>query len=180
LQQSCEAHERNEDWIRQENPVVQSYWRVQIGAFEGDDRERLSEVPGFSDLRTFALATWGEDLTPSVCGRIIGLLVKNSRGTLSAEDAEQLSLSDAAPRLAPAAPEGDRLKPIEQAVLSIIQRQEKGKGIQGKEIIAALKMEGIDLKESTLRRHTVQRLKQKYGLQNIRAAGGYLIPGNRS
>jgi hypothetical protein len=63
-------------------------------------------------------------------------------------------------------------------VLTIIKKQRRGKGIQGKAIVAALKKKGIELNERTLRRHILPALKQHYGVQNIRAAGGYLIPAS--
>ena len=73
--------------------------------------------------------------------------------------------------------DGDKpkLDTIPQVVLDIIKKQPKGKGIQGKAIISKLKRKGITLAESTLRRHTLPQLKG-YGVINIKAAGGYLIP----
>jgi hypothetical protein len=79
-------------------------------------------------------------------------------------------------RAKPAHAAAPPLKHSEQAVLNIIKNQPKGKGIQGKAIIAALKKKRIDLKETTLRKHILPKLKRFYGVQNIRAAGGYLIP----
>jgi hypothetical protein len=61
-------------------------------------------------------------------------------------------------------------------VLAIIKEQPKGKGIGGKEIIAALEKQGVDLKEGTLRRHILPVLKEYHHVQNIPAAGGYLLP----
>ena len=71
---------------------------------------------------------------------------------------------------------GRSLNATERAVLTIISKQHKGKGIQGKAIITALKKKGIDLKEESLRRHILPILIEHYHVQNIRAAGGYLIP----
>jgi hypothetical protein len=68
------------------------------------------------------------------------------------------------------------LMATERAVLAILKRQRKGRGIQGKAIIAALKKKGIDLQETTLRRHILPKLRQFHGVENVRSAGGYLIP----
>lgn len=65
---------------------------------------------------------------------------------------------------------------IEQAVLIIIRAQPKGKGIQGKEIISALRTQRIKLQESTLRRHILPRLKAHCGIRNERSRGGYFDP----
>jgi repressor of nif and glnA expression len=59
--------------------------------------------------------------------------------------------------------------------LLIIKTQPKGKGINGKGIIKQLKNKGIELAESSLRKHVLPKLKS-YGVVNHRAAGGYLIP----
>jgi hypothetical protein len=53
-------------------------------------------------------------------------------------------------------------------------RSQKGKGIQGKAIITALKKKHIDITESYFRRHIVPKLKQR-GVQNHRSRGGYYI-----
>lgn len=68
------------------------------------------------------------------------------------------------------------LKPTLAAVLDVIRTQPKGKGISGKGIIKALKARKIHLKESTLRRHYVSKLKESFGVVNCPAAGGYLVP----
>jgi hypothetical protein len=60
-------------------------------------------------------------------------------------------------------------------VLSIIKKLPKGKGIIGKEIIKKLQEKGIELEDSTLRRHLLPQLRL-HGVVNIRGAGGYLIP----
>jgi hypothetical protein len=79
-------------------------------------------------------------------------------------------------RAKPAHAAAPPLTATEQEVLTIIKKQSKGKGIQGKAIIAALKKKGIDLKETTLRKHILPKLQRFHGVENIRAAGGYLIP----
>jgi hypothetical protein len=61
-------------------------------------------------------------------------------------------------------------------VLAVIKKRGKGKGIQGKAIIAVLKKKGTNLTEATLRRHVIPNLKKRCGVVNHRAAGGYLIP----
>jgi len=66
------------------------------------------------------------------------------------------------------------LTPTERAVLAIIKKQRRGSGIEGKAIITALKKTGIELKETTLRRHIIPKLKKCHGVMNTRAAGGYL------
>jgi hypothetical protein len=61
-------------------------------------------------------------------------------------------------------------------VLKIIKSQPKGKGIIAKEIVKKLKAKKIEIKESTLRRHTLPKLKKHFGVVNHPSAGGYLIP----
>jgi hypothetical protein len=70
---------------------------------------------------------------------------------------------------------GAGLSITDKGVLAIIKRQRRGQGIQGKAIISALRERSIDLKESTLRRHVLPKLRV-HGVQNSRAAGGYLVP----
>jgi hypothetical protein len=67
------------------------------------------------------------------------------------------------------------LTPTEQAVLKIIRAQPKGKGIIGKDIIKALRSEGMELKEATLRGHVLSKLRRHFGVINVPSAGGYLI-----
>ena len=64
----------------------------------------------------------------------------------------------------------------EEAVLSIIKAQPKGKGVNGKGIIKQFKGQGVTLKESSLRKHLLPKLIKHHGVVNHRAAGGYLIP----
>jgi hypothetical protein len=63
-----------------------------------------------------------------------------------------------------------------KAVLSIISAQPKGQGVSAKEIIAKLKSHRITITEATLRKHIMPVLKDGHGVENRRAAGGYLIP----
>lgn len=69
----------------------------------------------------------------------------------------------------------EELTRTEQAVLAIISNQPKGQGVVGKGIIAKLKQQKIELKESTLRRHILPKLKVHHGVIACRSAGGYLI-----
>jgi hypothetical protein len=78
-------------------------------------------------------------------------------------------------RRRPAAPPMLPLTDNQWAVLAIIKKQPKGKGISGKEIIRELQKEGIELLETTLRRHVIPGLKPHSGVVNIRARGGYLV-----
>jgi hypothetical protein len=68
-----------------------------------------------------------------------------------------------------------QLADTESIVLAIIRAQPKGRGIAGKEIIKKLKAKKIQIKESTLRKHILPKLRKHYGVINHRAAGGYLI-----
>ena len=68
------------------------------------------------------------------------------------------------------------LNRTEKAVLSIIKAQPKGKGINAKSIIKQLSSNGVELAESTLRRHILPKLIKKHGVVSHRAAGGYFIP----
>ncbi len=77
----------------------------------------------------------------------------------------------------PVEPEHEQsLTTTENAVLSILKKLPQGRGNTAKEIIAALKAQGVDLKKSTLQRHVIPRLKESHGVVNHGAAGGYLIP----
>jgi hypothetical protein len=67
------------------------------------------------------------------------------------------------------------LKQTAREVLAIITKQPEGKGIVGKAIIKALKEKGIDLQETSLRKHILPLLKDDHGVTNVRSAGGYLI-----
>jgi hypothetical protein len=60
-----------------------------------------------------------------------------------------------------------------QAVLTIL-RERRGKGMSGKEIVAAVKKKHIAITESYFRRHIVPKLKEN-GVQNHRSRGGYFI-----
>jgi hypothetical protein len=72
----------------------------------------------------------------------------------------------------------DPLPPLTGAALEafkFIKRQPKGKGVQAKDIIAALRKKGIVLKRSTFYKHIAPQLRER-GVRNSPAAGGYLIP----
>ncbi len=63
----------------------------------------------------------------------------------------------------------------EEAVLTIITKQPKGKGITGKCIIAELSRQGIELEQSTLTRHIIPKLKKKpYEVKNRPNVGYYV------
>lgn len=64
------------------------------------------------------------------------------------------------------------LGPTAQEVLKIIESLTKGQGMTGKEIIAELKKRKMSIKESSLRKHIIPKLKS-YGIVNIPSAGGY-------
>jgi hypothetical protein len=70
---------------------------------------------------------------------------------------------------------GRRLSATERAVLVIIKSQRHGHGIRSKEIIAKLKTDGIEIANSSLRKHILPILKKHHGVINHRAAGGYMI-----
>jgi hypothetical protein len=100
LRQFGEAYQRDADQIRQHHPLLQRRDWIQLGVFVSHARESLLRIPGFNDLRTFAFATWGEEITLATCRRIIGVLIQRSDGTLSTEEVEKLTLADAASLLA--------------------------------------------------------------------------------
>jgi len=66
------------------------------------------------------------------------------------------------------------LSPNAQAAFRII-RAKHGKGMLAKEIVAALKKEGIEMAEATFRRHVARELKL-VGVKNQPTLGGYFIP----
>jgi hypothetical protein len=76
------------------------------------------------------------------------------------------------------APEVDQssLSRTELAVLLIIRDQPSGRGISGKGIIGQLKKRGVEITESSLRRHILPKLMKSHSVVNHRAAGGYFIP----
>jgi hypothetical protein len=65
------------------------------------------------------------------------------------------------------------LTEAEEAVLSVIPFKDSGKGITGKEIVAALAKKGFELSENTLTRHIIPKLKESYGVENRRGVGYY-------
>jgi hypothetical protein len=135
LRQFSEAYQRDADQIRQHNPLVQRRDWIQLGAFVSHARQCLLRIPGFDDLRTFALATWGEEITLPVCRRIIGLLVQRSEGTLSAGQAEQLSLAEAASLLAskqPSAGQKDKSVSLKDTPRVVLRGREEGPVVLGK------------------------------------------------
>lgn len=67
------------------------------------------------------------------------------------------------------------LNPTDRAVLDIIASQPEGRGILAKDIIRNLKIKGINIAITTLRRHNLKKLADFYGVINHPAAGGYLI-----
>src|SRR5262249_18468441 len=60
------------------------------------------------------------------------------------------------------------LSPTEQAVLEIIRAQPNGKGIIGKDIIKELRDRGMELSDKTLRRHILPKLRDHFGVVNVR------------
>jgi hypothetical protein len=88
--------------IRTENPFVQQHSRIQIGAFVSRARAFLQGVPGFNELRTLALSLWREEICFAVGRRIVDAIVQRSNGSLSADTAEGLTLTEAVSRLTPA------------------------------------------------------------------------------
>src|SRR5262249_23304161 len=101
LRQFGESYRRTADHIRQQNPIIQKGHWVQLGAEVSHARKSLLRIPGLGELRTFAMATWGEDITLPVCRRILGTLVQRSNGKLSVAEAENIPLAEAASRLIP-------------------------------------------------------------------------------
>jgi hypothetical protein len=99
LRQFGTSYRQDAELIQRQPSIVQRHGWAQLGAFVTDAKESLSRILGFNELRTFALAAWGEEMSLSVCGRIVGELIKRSNGTLSAADAEMLTLGEAASRL---------------------------------------------------------------------------------
>lgn len=97
-----ETYQRDADQIRQHDQISQRHDWIQLGAFVSDARASLSRIPGFEELRTFAVANWGEEITIPVCRRILGALVQRSNGTLSVADVENMTLAEAASRLSQA------------------------------------------------------------------------------
>jgi hypothetical protein len=73
------------------------------------------------------------------------------------------------PRSSPAKPADKTVA----AALTLIQSR-KGKGMFGKEIIAALKKKRIEITLPTFQKHIVPKLKI-HGVQNHRSRGGYYI-----
>jgi hypothetical protein len=67
------------------------------------------------------------------------------------------------------------LNRTDRAVLAIIKGQPKGAGLSGGEIVIKLQQKGIQLAESSLRKHTLPKLK-RFGVISHPAAGGSLIP----
>jgi len=65
------------------------------------------------------------------------------------------------------------LNATDKAVLEIIRSQAKGQGVIAKKIVAALKRKGITVKENTLRRHCLPKLKRHCRVVNHPASGGY-------
>jgi len=68
------------------------------------------------------------------------------------------------------------LTDTERKVLDIIRAQPPGAGVTGKEILAALARQGIDLEQSTLTRHVIPNLKRWHGVRNAGGGRGYFIP----
>jgi hypothetical protein len=68
------------------------------------------------------------------------------------------------------------LTDLERTVLKIISDRPKGAGLSGKEIVARLKRFGIDVTESTLRRHVIPQVKSVAGVRNSPSRGGYHLP----
>lgn len=101
--------------IRRENPAVQRHSRIQLGAIVSGERDSLERVPGFTELRQLVRSLWDEEISFAVGRRIVDALVQRSNGSLSAGDAEGLTLAEAASKLTPA-PDGTELPaPIERA-----------------------------------------------------------------
>jgi hypothetical protein len=65
------------------------------------------------------------------------------------------------------------LKEPAAAALRIVKRL-NGIGISGKELVAGLKQERIEIRLSTFQKHIVPVLKQ-HGVRNIKARGGYFL-----
>jgi hypothetical protein len=101
LRHFAEVYQRDADQIRRHDPIIQRRDWIQIGAFVSHARESLLRIPGFNELRTFAITTWGEEITLPVCRRILGTLVQRSHGTLSVAVVEKMTLAEAAFRLTP-------------------------------------------------------------------------------
>ena len=58
-----------------------------------------------------------------------------------------------------------------------ILQEQRGKGLYAKEVVSALKERGIDIKETTFRRHTLAELRP-CGVKNHPSRGGYCLDPN--
>jgi hypothetical protein len=111
LQQFGETYQREAAALRHADAHGQRYAGVQLEALVSASRASLLRIPGFNELRTFAYATWGKELTAAGCRRILAALLHGANGTVSVAEAEQLTLAVAAARLTqPVSADGARLR----------------------------------------------------------------------
>jgi predicted acylesterase/phospholipase RssA len=109
LRQFGENYHRSAEHIRQNNhPAVQRRAWVELGVFVSQARAFLYGIPGFNELREFAQSFWGQEMSFEIGRRIVDTLVQRSNGSLSADLAEGLTLTQIASILKPA-PNGDEL-----------------------------------------------------------------------
>jgi hypothetical protein len=62
-------------------------------------RLEIESMEGFKELRTFALRVWDQDLTVTVCRRIVGELLRRCPDIATAEEAEAFTIREAVKRL---------------------------------------------------------------------------------
>jgi hypothetical protein len=99
LRQFGQDYHRAADQMREEHPITAKRSRMQLGAQVSGARACLLAIPGFTELREWARSNWGEELGFTTGRRIVDTLVERSRGRLSSDAAEGLSLPEAVARL---------------------------------------------------------------------------------
>jgi hypothetical protein len=106
LRRFAENYCRAAGRVREGNPVLAPDSRIQLGADVSGARARLLAIPGFSDLREWVRSEWSEEITFAAGRRIVDAVVGRSRGRLSFDGAEGLSLPQVVARLTALSGEG--------------------------------------------------------------------------
>jgi hypothetical protein len=115
LRRFGEYYHLTEAQISEENPFIAKSSRIRLAVRVSGDRARLLAIPGFTELREWVRSEWNEEVSFAVAQRIVDTLVQRSNGSLSADDAQSLTLVEAAARLRPAQDENEVPARIDRA-----------------------------------------------------------------
>jgi hypothetical protein len=82
------------DQIRDQVPGLQKGSRLQLASVVTGERERLNGKIGFSELRDFARTQWNAEMNFVTGRRIVGTIVEKSKGRLTENAVESLTLGE--------------------------------------------------------------------------------------